>query len=147
MAILRITDHDILRTIRDILDTTGLETLIDPEWSYSSQRLSELSYDIRKDSSKCFLFYESCLQEDDVTIFDTSALQLSSERWTCWRTVVRPIRQSPTGESRLCTLFENEVTGGDEALSRKRLRYRDCKGIAESAWIHGFQEDHHGDGA
>ena len=79
LAILRITDHDSLRIVRDTLDTSALETLLDSEWSYSSQRLSELLYDIGNDSSKRFLFYESCLQEDDVAIFDTSVLQSSSK--------------------------------------------------------------------
>lgn len=79
LAILRITDRDSLRTIRDTLDTSALEILSDSEWSYSSQRLSELLYDIGNDSSKRFLFYESCLQEDDVAIFDTSVLQSSSK--------------------------------------------------------------------
>ena len=77
LAILRITDHDSLRIVRNTLNTSALETLLDSEWSYSSQRLSELLYDIGNDSSKRFLFYESCLQEDDVAIFDTSVLQSS----------------------------------------------------------------------
>lgn len=78
MAILRITDPDSLRTICDTIESTSLEFQIGPG-SYRSQRLSEFLEDIGKNDSARNLFYESCLQSDDVVVFDTSVLQSSSK--------------------------------------------------------------------
>lgn len=79
MAVLRNTDPDSLRTVRDTLDTTYLEQLVGDDWSYSSQRLSELLERIGNSSSEMAMFYGSCLQEDDVVVFDTSVLTSSSK--------------------------------------------------------------------
>ena len=78
MAILRITDPDSLRTVRDTIETTSLQLQIG-EGSYSSQRLSELLDAIGENDSGRGLFYESCLADDDTTVFDTSVLQSSSK--------------------------------------------------------------------
>ncbi len=78
MAILRITDPDSLRTVKDTIDTTSLQLQIG-EGSYSSQRLSELLDAIGDNDSGRALFYESCIVDDDTAVFDTSVLQSSSK--------------------------------------------------------------------
>lgn len=79
LGILRITDPDSLRSVRDTMNTTALEMLLG-EGAYESQRLSELLDDIGSNDSARNLFYESCMDSDDVAVFDTSVLQSSSEQ-------------------------------------------------------------------
>lgn len=82
LAILRITDPDSLRTVKDTVETTSLELEIGPG-TYDSQRLSELLERIGRNDSGRSLFYESCLEEDDVAVFDTSVLSSSSKSMDC----------------------------------------------------------------
>lgn len=79
LAILRVTDPDSMRAVRDTLDAAYLETPLGTRWSYSSQRLSELLEGIGREPSKRRAFYESCMQDDDVAVFDTSVLHSSSK--------------------------------------------------------------------
>jgi len=78
MGIMRITDHDSLRLIEDTVETTPFPMLLG-DMDYSSQRLSEELEDLGKNDSGRGQFYESCIQEDDTAVFDTSVLQSSSK--------------------------------------------------------------------